>query len=466
MGNQQSNYSAKLVEGVEYLSLESFFILKENSYKITDVYNVTPGFNDIEETIQDVITFFNNLKLHIESKFKYPGANKVDPLHPYTKYLLNLMIIKKSPNITNNNTTRATNTTKNASVDTVANAAKAANTTKTSSFIQCEFPKKEEFIQTLSNFILKFSNILSQYSNINEFFKEDDNDNSDIQILKKNINDKIGTLSKNMKFFDFDFYVINYVEYVYMFYAIHTFDKISEIYKDLKETNDLKIIDTKIVIGPLQKSEVNFLQQIRNLIDILKKPVDLKSGGSTLVAPPLPNSPMNTPASQSQNVKKDPTQFPQKVKSIMNNYQNKQNMFLDIRTQLYTYLEQVNFIVNDNKHKLHDSYLRKFEAILTDPETLEKLHKIEQIYSKKNEFVDTDVNFTVPPDLAKDLKNKTKLNDISLKQMMSIKNKIDEITRTHDTNLSKLEKNTTIPPVPENQNPIPILGGFIKNISW
>ena len=150
----------------------------------------------------------------------------------------------------------------------------------------------------------------------------------------------------------------------------------------------------------------------------------------------------------------------------MNNYQNKQNMFLDIRTQLYTYLEQVNFIVNDNKHKLHDSYLRKFEAILTDPETLEKLHKIEQIYSKKNEFVDTDVNFTVPPDLAKDLKNKTKLNDISLKQMMSIKNKIDEITRTHDTNLSKLEKNTTIPPVPENQNPIPILGGFIKNISW
>ena len=91
---------------------------------------------------------------------------------------------------------------------------------------------------------------------------------------------------------------------------------------------------------------------------------------------------------------------------------------------------------------------------------MEKLEKIEEIYAKKNEFVDV----TIPVDLSNELKTKN-LNEISLKHMVSIKNKIEEISKTHRDDLAKLHPSTQssqVPPPPSNPSSF---GGFIRKMS-
>ena len=346
MGNLSSQPTS-----FEKITVESFF--PSTGYKITDLY---PNIKDIKQTITNVVNFLNDLINYINLNFTnstFTGSLSDN----HFKHLLLFHIVKQTY-ITDESAEQS---------PSQPNLKPVYISDSISSF-------KENLIK----FSGKFSEILTHYSDITNF-SHDANDSQIIMNLKTRVKKKINDMIHTMMFFEFDFYVVNYVMYMYTSYCVHIFDRINIEFIKLREYNELVSVDAKLsaqsqnaLNKKIATSESSLNTTLGDLINYLKKLQDtqnMKKGGATAVTTfGLPTDTVST--------------YENKLEYVMQLFSNKQNKYFEYRSHLDLFFKKVNEYVVEHTHKIEQIYIQQAKYAITNKEIISKLTEISDALSK------------------------------------------------------------------------------------
>ena len=465
MGNQTSTTNPNNDQRINQIILQSFFMLDKSNYKATDVYDDNNKNFNIPLTIREVVSFLTGLKdfimkifpgtnIRINEKELYDEKNK----SKYRKYIREFYLLQKEVRLVPKiNVSQPSPPKKEINVNVYD--------------VIYVFEKKNEFIGTLDKFISEFNKILSkEYSDIKSQFTIDGNDTGKIAELKTNIKSTMSTLVNNMMYFDFDFYVINYIEYMYTFYALHAFDIISKTYKRFKEIKELSHIDsyvTKMKNKKIQVSEKQYIEQIRGLIKIMQNPKDVVVNYNKRTKPKQNGGSNTTFLSQyPQNVgttSLSTTEIPQ-LKSINEKYNKKLENFKNTRTQFNTFFKEVNELILKQADILGELYLDKQKDILTNEDTIKALNAIESKIDNENKKGIYDSSLmTIPEEYKSKFPGE---NTIALHNIIIIKKQIEDLVNKYVSSSSPSLTTSFISPSTTSS---PLLstttGGFIKRLA-
>ena len=336
----------------ERITVESFF--PSTGYKITDSY---PNIKDVKQTITNVMNFLNDLINYINANFTDSTfTGNVSDTH--FKHLLLFHIVKQ----------------KYISDETVQQSSSSPSNMKAVYVSESIL----SFKQNLMKFSEKFSEILTHYSEITNF-SHDANDTPQIMQLKTQVKKKINDMIHTMMFFEFDFYVVNYVMYMYTNYCVHIFDKMNAKFIEIREYNELVRVDTKLTsqsqktLGKkIASSESSLNNSLGDLINYLKKLQEtqtVKKGGAATTTFGLPNNTLNN--------------FENKFEYVMQLFSNKQNKYFEYRSHLDLFLKKINEKVIEHVHTIQQIYIQQAKHAITNKEIIRKLTEISDALSKK-----------------------------------------------------------------------------------
>ena len=425
---QASSQPGNTQKEFEEITQETFFLLDKDktNYVVGEIYYENSSIKtseQLDKTIESVVLFLNDLQILLQQKSPLT-VNKNDNSFKFLNYLYLFGIVDKKQTINSKNRSNA-----NSKVATGVNTKDTTNANITFTFIDDNLTQTD-FISVLTKFIDQFTSIQNRYDATKEPFKKDENDSPEIRRLKTSISDNFETVGYNMKFFDFDYYVINFIEYMYMFYSIRVFKEITKLRGELKEKLDLgtinrlfdKIGDIKRISNTNSKTEnTQFLEKTKSIIDHLdniKIPKTTSGGTNTNTSS---NMLFNTTNNSDKN---------KRVENIINVYEKKKELFQKMREHLLSYISKINDIIIKESLELKDIYDNDFKDALTNKDTLEKLQLIEKTLENGTTFIDM-----IPPqDVTQDMSQKDK-DDYTIRYIASLKYRIDTLLKNAKSKL-------------------------------
>ena len=414
----------------------------KTSYKVGQIYKQDDSImtsEKLDTAIESVVLFLNDLKKLLEQKSPLIVQQNYKSFK-FLHYLYLFGIVDKKQNINSNSRSNANSKDTTTTKDTTNATKDSTNATKDTTNAKITFTfiddnlTQTDFISVLTKFIDQFTSIQNRYDATKGPFKKDENDSPEIIRLKTSISDNFETIGYNMKFFDFDYYVINFIEYMYMFYSIRVFKEITKLRDELKEELDLgtinrlfdRIGDIKRVSNTNSKTEHTlFLKQTKSIIDHLNniKTPKTTSGGTNTNANMLFNTPNNSDKNQEKKNKR--------VEHIINAYKDKKTVFQKMRLHLLSYIEKINDLIIEKSQDLQVEYDNNFKDALTNKDTLEKLQLIEKTFLENGT---TFIDMIPPQDVTQDM-SQTEKDDYTLRYIASLKYRIDTLLKNAENKL-------------------------------
>ena len=436
---QASSQPGNTQKEFEEITQETFFLLDKDktNYVVGEIYKENSSIKtseQLDKTIESVVLFLNDLQILLQQKSPLT-VNKNDKSFKFLNYLYLFGIVDKKQTINSNNRSNANS---KVATGTGVNTKDTTNATKDTTNANITFTfiddnlTQTDFISVLTKFIDQFTSIQNRYDATKEPFKKDENDSPEIRRLKTSISDNFETVGYNMKFFDFDYYVINFIEYMYMFYSIRVFKEITKLRDELKEELDLgtinrlfdRIGDIKRISNTNSKTEHTlFLKQTKSIIDHLDniKTPKTTSGGTNTNTNTSSNMLFNTTNNSDKN---------KRVENIINVYEKKKSLFQKMRLHLLSYIDKINDVIITKSLNLEEMYKGRFKDLLTNKETLEKLQLIEKTLENGTTFIDM-----IPPqDVTQDMSQKDK-DDYTIRYIASLDYRIKTLLKNAENKL-------------------------------